>query len=84
MFLQYCDFFESVTVLYLDHEISGSIAGYFLASERSRERPWNAPTTLRVACVTGSSKLPPAGETVPPIVTEPVSPVRSFTKPARS
>ena len=46
--------------------------GYLRASERSRERPWNAPTTLSVACVTGSSKLPPAGETVPPMEKNPV------------
>ena len=30
--------------------------------------------SLSVDWVTGSSKLPPAGETVPPIVTEPVEP----------
>ncbi len=58
--------------------------GYLRASERSRERPWNAPTTLSVACVTGSSKLPPAGETVPPMVTEAILPFLSRTLPARS
>ena len=47
------------------------MAGYFLASLLSLERPWKAPTTLSVAWVTGSSKLPPAGDTVPPMVTEP-------------
>ena len=56
---------------YLDQEISGSIAGYLRASDRSRDSPWKAPTTFSVAWVTGSSKLPPAGDTVPPMVTEP-------------
>ena len=60
------------------------MAGYRRASERERERPWKAPTTLSVACVTGSSKLPPAGETVPPIVTDPLSPFFRRTTPPRS
>ena len=70
--------------LYFDQESRGSIAGYFLASDLSLERPWKAPTTLSVACVTGSSKLPPAGDTVPPIVTVPIEPSLSLTLPALS
>ena len=54
------------------------------ALARSRERARKEPTTFRVACVTGSSKLPPAGDTVPPIVTEPLLPSRRRTCPARS
>ena len=58
--------------------------GYLRASERSLERPWNAPTTLRVACVTGSSKLPPAGDTVPPMVMDAMLPSSRRTFPALS
>ena len=36
-----------------------------------------------VDSVTGSFKLPPAGDTVPRNVTEPVAPLFSLTKPAR-
>lgn len=60
------------------------MAGYLRASDRSRDRPWNAPTTFRVAWVTGSSKLPPAGDTVPPMVTEAILPFFNRTLPARS
>ena len=69
---------------YLLQLSSGSMAGKRRASERARERPWKAPTTLSVAWVTGSSKLPPAGETVPPIVTEPTEPSLRRKRPARS
>ena len=69
---------------YFDQESMGWMEGYFLASERSRERPWKAPTTFSVAWVTGSSKLPPAGETVPPMVMEAVLPSWRRTLPARS
>ena len=74
---------SSTTLGYLLQLSNGSTAGYLLASERALERPWNAPTTFNVACVTGSSKLPPAGETVPPIVTEPISPFFNLTIPTR-
>ena len=69
---------------YLLQLSSGSMAGYRRASERCRERPWKAPTTLSVDWVTGSSKSPPAGLTVPPMVTVPSVPSFSRTAPARS
>ena len=76
--------YEISLLVYLLQLSSGLIAGKRRASERSRERPRKAPTTFSVACVTGSSKLPPAGETEPPMVTEPMEPSRSLTRPARS
>ncbi|CRI74508.1 Uncharacterised protein [Chlamydia trachomatis] len=69
---------------YLDHEIIGSIEGYLLASARAFERPQKAPTTDKVACVTGSSKFPPAGETAPQIVKDPSDPSFIFTAPPLS
>ena len=49
-----------------------------------RKRPRKHLTVLSVACVTGSSKFPPAGETVPIMVTLPWLPSGSEITPARS
>ena len=46
-------------------------------------RRMNRRATFLVFSVTGSFKLPPAGDTVPMKVMEPVSPLFSFTYPAR-
>ncbi len=51
---------------------------------RSAERPRKVFTVASVAWVTGSSKLPPAGETVPISVTLPVCPSGVPITPARS
>ena len=42
-------FAMSTMPAYLDQESMGWMEGYFRASDRSRERPWKAPTTFSVA-----------------------------------
>ena len=80
----YSTFWAGMMPTYLLQEVNGSMAGYLRASDRSRESPWKAPTTFRVAWVTGSSKLPPAGDTVPPMVMEAMVPSSRRTFPALS
>src|SRR5512135_3454780 len=60
------------------------MAGKCLLWARAVSSIRNAPVVLRHACVTGSVKSPPGGDTDRIIVSEPVLPPRVSTTPALS